>query len=103
AEAQRWFHYIFDPTASDGSANPSLRFWRFLAFRQPQAITRIEDIVRLLSTPAAELSDADKKAQEDVMHAYDAIRNKPFHPYAAAATRQVAHQYSVGMKYLDNL
>jgi len=26
-EAQRWFHYIFDPTARDG------QFWRFLAFR----------------------------------------------------------------------
>ena len=34
AEAQRWFHYIFDPTSNDHSVDPPKRFWKFLAFRQ---------------------------------------------------------------------
>ena len=34
AEAQRWFHYIFDPTCNDTSIPPPQRFWKFLRFRQ---------------------------------------------------------------------
>src|SRR5436853_6999473 len=34
AEAQRWFHYIFDPTSNDQTEDPLKRFWKFLAFRQ---------------------------------------------------------------------
>src|SRR5438876_2331475 len=33
AEAQRWFHYIFDPTCNDTSIPPPQRYWKFLAFR----------------------------------------------------------------------
>jgi hypothetical protein len=33
AEAQRWFHHIFDPTSNDQSVQPPERFWKFLAFR----------------------------------------------------------------------
>lgn len=43
-EAQRWFHYIFDPTASDG------RFWRFLGFRGDHAM-QVDRLLTLLSTP----------------------------------------------------
>ena len=37
AEAQRWFHYVFDPTCTDTSVPPPLRFWKFLAFRNVEA------------------------------------------------------------------
>src|SRR6266404_3680525 len=30
AEAQRWFHYIFDPTCTDTAVPPPKRFWKFL-------------------------------------------------------------------------
>ena len=34
AEAQRWFHYIFDPTSNDDvDADAPQRFWKFLRFR----------------------------------------------------------------------
>ena len=33
AEAQRWFHYIFDPTSNDQTTEPPKRFWKFLGFR----------------------------------------------------------------------
>ena len=34
AEAQRWFHFIFDPTSNDKSVNPSMKFWKFRQFRE---------------------------------------------------------------------
>jgi len=103
AEAQRWFHYIFDPTSNDQSADPPRRFWKFLAFRKPEDTKRIEEIVKLLSTPRSELPHDDQLAQDDLMNGYDAIRNKPFQPHAVARTRLLAYQYCVVMKYLDNL
>ncbi|HEX2852659.1 MAG TPA: hypothetical protein VHO24_05430 [Opitutaceae bacterium] len=103
AEAQRWFHYLFDPTSNDLSVPTPQRFWRFLAFRNPEDSRRIEDIVRILSIPRDELSPADQQIQDSVMNGYDAIRNKPFQPHAVARTRHLAYQYSAVMKYLDNL
>ena len=38
-----------------------------------------------------------------MLNGYEAIRNKPFQPHAVARTRPLAYQYSVVMKYLDNL
>ena len=38
-----------------------------------------------------------------MLDGYTAILNKPFQPHAVARTRHVAYQYTVVMKYLDNL
>jgi hypothetical protein len=97
AEAQRWFHYIFDPRCSDTNV------WKFLAFRKPDDSKRIEDIMRLLSTPRNDLSPADQAAQDQIMEGYTKILTNPFMPHAVARTRQLAYQYNVVMKYLDNL
>jgi hypothetical protein len=93
-EAQRWFHYIFDPTATES--------WRFLGFRESDG-TMIDTVLALLSTPKDQLSPADQTAQDRAMQGYAAILNKPFQPHAVARTRPLAYQYSVVMKYLDNL
>ncbi len=106
AEAQRWFHYIFDPISNDQSVKPPERFWKFLAFRKPDkpdVSKRIEDIVRILSTPRSKLSPGDQSRQDDILDGYYAILNKPFQPHAVARTRHLAYQYCVVMKYLDNL
>jgi hypothetical protein len=103
AEAQRWFHYIFDPTSNDLSLDPPFRFWKFLAFRKEGDSKQIDEIVRLLSVPRADLSPEDQLRQDDILNGYNAIRNKPFQPHAVARTRHLAYQYSVVMKYLDNL
>lgn len=48
AEAQRWFHYIFDPT--DNSKDPSKkRFWKFLAFRKENDPRQIDELLVILS------------------------------------------------------
>jgi hypothetical protein len=102
-EAQRWFHYLFDPTSNDQSVDPPKRFWKFLAFRNPDDSKRIEDIVRILSTPRSQLSPGEQTDQDALMEGYNAIRNRPFQPHAVARTRHLAYQYCVVMKYLDNL
>jgi Tc toxin complex TcA C-terminal TcB-binding domain len=103
AEAQRWFHYIFDPTSNDKSVDPPKRFWKFLAFRKEDDSKTIDEILRILSTPRTDLNSTDQQLQDDVLNGYSVIFDKPFQPHAVARTRHLAYQYSVVMKYLDNL
>src|SRR5204862_5611554 len=78
-------------------------FWRFLAFRHPGVNLRIEQMLALLSKPADECSPTELQVRESVLNGYEAIRNDPFKPHKVARTRQLAYQYCVVMKYLDNL
>lgn len=103
AEAQRWFHYIFDPTCNDTSIDIPERFWKFLAFRNPDKTRTIDEILKLLSEPENTLDAAKKVEQRAVLEGYKAILEKPFQPHVVARTRHLAYQYSVVMKYLDNL
>jgi hypothetical protein len=103
AEAQRWFHYIFDPTAHDSKLPSRQRFWKFIGFRKQTGQMRIEEIVRILSIPRSALSAADQVFQDDALRALDMTRAEPFRPHAIARTRELAYQYCVVMKYLDNL
>jgi hypothetical protein len=100
AEAQRWFHLIFDPTCTDDVPTPK-RFWKFLAFRQAGDVMQIDELLRLLSEK--NLSTKDEKTRQSILDGYEASKNKPFQPHAIARTRQIAYQYGVVMKYLDNL
>lgn len=97
AEAQRWFHYIFDPTTNDG------QFWRFLAFRKDKDVKQIDELLRLVSKPDDELDDDEREQKKLILSGYETLRNNPFQPHAVARTRFLAYQYCVVMKYLDNL
>jgi hypothetical protein len=102
-EAHRFFQkYLLDTSARGESTDPR-KCWRFLAFRQDGGGMRIEDIVRLISTPAVELSPPEQSAQKDAIDGYTLVLNKPFQPHAVARTRILEYQYYVVMKYLDNL
>lgn len=103
AEAQRWFHYIFDPTSNDTSIPPPQRFWKFLRFRQDTDVQQIDDLLALLSKPDDECTPAELELKAKVLSGYEAIKNRPFQPHAVARTRTAAYQYCVVMKYLDNL
>jgi hypothetical protein len=103
AEAQRWFHHIFDPTCNDASVPTPARFWKFLRFRQGGDVTQIDEMLALLSKPAGECTQAELDLKAKVLEGYAAIKNKPFQPHAVARTRHLAYQYCVVMKYLDNL
>ena len=103
AEAQRWFHYIFDPNANDTSVNIPERYWRFIAFRSAGAGKRIDELLALLSKPVAECTTEELELKAKILSGYEAIKNKPFQPHAVARTRHLAYMYCVVMKYLDNL
>jgi Tc toxin complex TcA C-terminal TcB-binding domain len=103
AEAQRWFHYIFDPTSNDPTVEPPKRFWKFLAFRQEGDPKQIDALLALLSQSPADLSPEDQQRRADILNGYQAILANPFKPHAVARTRHLAYQYCVVMKYLDNL
>lgn len=102
AEAQRWFHFIFDPTCNDTSVEPPRRFWKFLRFREEKS-KPIDELLALLSRPETEVDAADLKLRSAILDGYAAIQEKPFQPHAVARTRIIAYQYTVVMKYLDNL
>lgn len=96
-EAQRWFHFVFDPTSTDTSIDPPQRFWKFLRFRTetvPEFITEI--LTELSKTGDSELKLRTEKAIQE-------WRDKPFQPHVIARGRYLAYQYNVVMKYLDNL
>ena len=102
AEAQRWFHLIFDPTENDTSEPAPSRYWKFLAFREGTAQS-IDTLLLVLSKPAEECTDEELELKAGILNGYEAVRNKPFQPYAVARTRQVSFKMHVFMKYLDNL
>lgn len=97
AEAQHWFHYIFDPTNNDTSVPAPKRFWNFLAFRQKSDVEMVDDLLKTLSRPE------DSETKERVSKSIEAWRRHPFQPHVIARTRFVAYQLQVIMKYLDNL
>ena len=101
AEAQKWFHYVFDPTCTDGGPAPQ-RWWKFIAFRHGDT-TNVEALIELLGTPDDELSPKDVQRKQWVHNSYEAILSKPFDPHAVARARPVAYQYYVVMQYLSNL
>jgi hypothetical protein len=102
AEAQRWFHYVFDPTCTDDVPTPG-RYWKFLRFRRADTPYSLRELLTLLSTPDTELDAEQSAAKTGVLDGYEAMKHRPFHPHAVARTRPLAYQYHVVMKYLDNL
>jgi hypothetical protein len=93
-EAQKWFHYIFDPTrttspAKGGDAGTE-RFWRVKPF--------YEETLRGVQTLESLLADANNLRTQ-----VDAWADDPFRPHVIARMRVVAYMKSVVMCYLDNL
>lgn len=96
-EAQKWFHYIFDPTNNDQSVAPPMRFWKFRQFREQPNVQPIDELLRKLNDPA------NTALRDQFMSSIDGWRSKPFQPHVIARTRFLAYQFQVVMKYLDNL
>ena len=97
ADAQRWFHFIFDPTSNDKTTKPPQRFWKFLRFRQETKTQFIQEML----TELAKAEDSELKQR--IEKSIQAWRDKPFQPHVIARGRYLAYQMNVVMKYLDNL
>jgi hypothetical protein len=80
--AQRWHHYLFDPTSSDMGP---YRVWRCRQL--------VEEIGKVESFRKA-LTNGD---------ALEAYRRDPFNPHAIARLRPGTSHKTIVMKYIDNL
>ena len=99
-EAQRWFHFIFDPT-NDTSAPAPQRYWRFAPFNEN---TEYDGARRLMALLSYSGSDPTLKARfEKVKQQITSWQENPFNPHAIARLRIAAYQKAVVMKYIDNL
>lgn len=95
-EAQRWFHYIFDPTDVSSHKTPA-KYWQVKPFfeeseRWTDSIETFEEMLLRLVTGA-----------EDIKKQVQAWRNNPFNPHLIARLRLIAYMKTVVLKYLDNL
>lgn len=95
AEAQRWFHFLFDPTDDSDGVTPE-RFWKVQPFQNTD-IRKIEDILVNLAT------GADVGLRNETIRSMTAWKDAPFRPHVIARYRQQAYMYKTVMAYLDNL
>jgi Tc toxin complex TcA C-terminal TcB-binding domain/Neuraminidase-like domain/Salmonella virulence plasmid 28.1kDa A protein len=101
AEAQNWFHYIFNPTQdperkgvpSDYDRGTPNGYWNFQPLNKLHKDGGLQDILDSVRGPA----NAALNAQ------WNAWTNAPFEPDVIARLRLAAYQKTVVMKYLDNL
>jgi hypothetical protein len=95
AEAQRWLHFIFDPT--DDSERPAPeRYWKVRPFHSTE-VRRVEEILINLTT------GADPELRAATIRSIDAWKSAPFRPHVVARYRQQAYMFKAVMAYLDNL
>jgi hypothetical protein len=95
AEAQRWFHFLFDPTDDSDGPTPE-RFWKVRPF-QTTDVKKIEEVLVNLST------NADPTLRDETVRSIEAWKDAPFRPHVIARYRQQAYMYKTVMAYLDNL
>ncbi|XXY16740.1 hypothetical protein WME88_51745 [Sorangium sp. So ce216] len=95
ADAQRWFHLVFDPTDDSEGPTPE-RFWKVRPF-QSTDVKKIEEILVNLAT------GEDAALRDETIHSIEAWKEAPFRPHVIARYRQQAYMYKTVMSYLDNL
>jgi hypothetical protein len=95
AEAQQWFHHIFDPTDDSDGPAPE-RFWKVRPF-QSTHVRKIEAILVNLAT------GDDAQLRDETIRSIEAWKDAPFRPHVVARYRQQAYMLKTVMAYLDNL
>jgi hypothetical protein len=97
-EAQKWYHYVFNPTSNTNINGDTIetnqRFWKFYPFYKESA------------TPAQTLYQLVMDIHNNVAAAVAQVRkweDNPFSPHVIARMRILAYMKNVLMKYLDNL
>lgn len=89
-EAQKWFHYVFNPTETEG-AIPN-RYWKVKPFYDHFGTSNVDAVL-------TKISNGDKSFNRQL----NQWMKNPFQPHAVARLRVVSYMKSVVMKYLDNL
>lgn len=99
-DAQRWFHYVFDPTDSSDGPTPQ-RFWKVKPFQQTD-VQLVQDLLRNLSDAPSD-DDTASLLREETINSIGAWKNNPFRPHAVARYRHSAYMFKTVMAYLDNI
>lgn len=94
-DAQKWFHYIFNPMDNSPGPTPQ-RFWKVKPFQSTDVET-IEQILVNLSTLQ------DKPLHDATVQSINDWKSKPFQPWEIAKYRPTAYMLKTVMAYLDNL
>jgi hypothetical protein len=103
ADAQSWFHFIFNPTTSSTDSIPQ-RYWKFLPFYECSPWDQVQGQIQNLLYPPANGSSAQPNlCGRDIADQIAAWVGNPFNPFAIARMRTVAFRMKVVMAYLDNL
>lgn len=99
AQAQRWYHFIFDPTTDEAedASNPIARYWKFKYFREQTDPKLVTDLLEDLA------KGKDSEEIQDLQRSIAAWKKAPFSPHTVAKFRPLAYQFDVVMKYIDNL
>jgi len=100
ADAQKWFHYIFNPTSSSADPIPQ-RYWNYLPFYECSLGSELQcQIENLL---ASDLSATPCACGQSISDQITAWMLNPFDPFLIGRMRSVAFRMKVVMAYLDNL
>ena len=111
AEAQKWFHFIFNPTSGLPGTSPK-RFWCVKPFYDIDDIDTIQQDMSALaakSSFAAALQafvaagQGTQKAADEMRAQIAAVSEQPFAPHVLARMRPLAYMKNVFMRYLQNL
>jgi hypothetical protein len=94
-DAQKWFHYIFDPTDNSPGPTPQ-RFWKVQPFQYTD-VELIQQVLVNLST------NQDPALFEQTVQSINAWKQNPFQPWEVAKFRPTAYMLKTVMAYLDNL
>lgn len=94
-EAQRWFHFLFDPTDDSDGPTPQ-RFWKVKPFQQ----TPVVSIQRILVNLA---SGEDPVLRAATLDSIAKWRTTPFRPHAVARLRPSAYMFKTVIEYLRHL
>lgn len=95
AEAQQWFHHVFNPTDDSEGPTPA-RFWKVQPF-QCTDVELIEDTLVNLST------GVDEELRNKTVQCIEEWKNQPFRPHVIARYRPTAYMFKTVTAYLDNL
>jgi hypothetical protein len=90
ADARRWFHYIFDPTATDGTGPE--RFWKIKPFYEEQLNGPLASLDALLTEGSSSYEQQVEEWELD-----------PFNPDVVARLRISAYMQAVVMRYVTCL
>lgn len=104
-EAQKWFHFIFDPLhrQAEGSSESPQKYWNVRPFFDHSWTPwRVQDLRAMLRDHQDTSSDS-ASLRESLLKQIEVWQQDPFSPHLIARLRPVAYQMNVVMSYIENL